>query len=113
MVGEMRNAHEVLNRKHERKRPLRRPRHIWNDIVTCYLLPRRIIMWVTDFLSRFIGSYIRRSYNHLITLLITLTIPNSCGELLSRTVKDEFLIQTFSADSPDQTSSPTAAITNA
>jgi hypothetical protein len=60
--------------------------------------------------SRFIGSYIRRSYNDLITLLITLTIPNSCGELLSRTVKNEFLIQTSSADSHDQTSSPTAVI---
>jgi hypothetical protein len=54
--------------------------------------------------------HFRRSYNHLITLLVALTIPNSCGELLSRTVKDEFLIQTSSAESHDQTSSPTAVV---
>jgi hypothetical protein len=45
--------------------------------VTCYLLTRRIINWVADCASRFIGYYIRRSYNHLITLLIASHEPTT------------------------------------
>jgi hypothetical protein len=31
-MGEMKNAYEVLNRKHERMRPLGRARYSWKDI---------------------------------------------------------------------------------
>jgi hypothetical protein len=31
-MGEMRNAYKILVRKPEGKRPLRRPRHRWNNI---------------------------------------------------------------------------------
>jgi hypothetical protein len=31
-MGELRNAYEGVNRKHERKRPLGRARHSWKDI---------------------------------------------------------------------------------
>jgi hypothetical protein len=40
-------------------------------IVMCYLLTRRIINWVADFLSQFIGYYIRRCLQSLITFPIT------------------------------------------
>jgi hypothetical protein len=41
-------------------------------IVTCYLLTRRVIYCgLRISVSRFIGYYIKRSYNHLITLPIT------------------------------------------
>jgi hypothetical protein len=73
-----------------------------NYIVTCYLLTRRIILWVADFVSRFIGYTLGGVYNHLlITLPITSHEPaTSSGSSsapswrkpLLRIFRDELLV---------------------
>jgi hypothetical protein len=47
--GEHMNAYKVLVGNSEGSRPLRRPRHSWEDnILTCYLVTRQIIcgFWI-------------------------------------------------------------------
>jgi hypothetical protein len=59
-------------------------------IVTCYLLTRRIILWVADFVSRFIGYYIRRRLQSLVATIPPLfRLP---GYLAYRTVGSNLVL---------------------
>jgi hypothetical protein len=92
-------------------------RHTWGrkqiefpkHSVTCYLLTRRIILWVADCVSRFIGYYIRRCLQSLKTFPITSHEPaNSSGSSsapswrkpLLRIFRDELLFQTAMTTPP-------------
>jgi hypothetical protein len=43
--GRYRSSHQILVRKHERKRPLGRPRHGWEDNIKLNLKERGTRMW--------------------------------------------------------------------
>jgi hypothetical protein len=47
-MGEMRNAYQISVRKLEGKKPLRRPRHIWEDNVRMDL--REIVWEIMDWI---------------------------------------------------------------